>query len=103
MEYIRKLRMILKSVLNAKDEITVIGVLAIPVLRHSFRISKCRLEETTNTTRKTTNNVKEADIDNLYVKTREEGSGLLKIEVAYREELINNVEYVNAKYKNTYL
>ena len=33
MEYTRKLRMILKSVLNAKDDITAIGVLAIPVLR----------------------------------------------------------------------
>ena len=30
---------------------------------------------------------------------REEESGLLQIEVAYKEELNNNVEYLNAKYK----
>jgi hypothetical protein len=55
-EYTRKLRMILKSMLSAKDDITEIGVLVIPVLRYSFRIIKCRLEETKNTTRKATNN-----------------------------------------------
>ena len=57
MEYTRKLRMILKSVLNAKDDTTAITVLAIPVLRYSFRIINRRLEETTNTARKTTRKV----------------------------------------------
>ena len=33
MEYTKKLRMILKSQVNAKGNITAIGVLAIPVLR----------------------------------------------------------------------
>jgi hypothetical protein len=42
--------------------------------------------------------VKEVDIGNLYVKMREEGSGLLQIEVAYKEEVINNLEYLNVKY-----
>jgi hypothetical protein len=32
-EYIRRLRMILKSELNAKNKITAIGALAVPVLR----------------------------------------------------------------------
>ena len=49
--------MILKSVLNAKDDIIAIRVLAIPVLRYRIRIINCRLEETKNTTRETTNNV----------------------------------------------
>jgi hypothetical protein len=48
---------ILKSVLNAKDNITAIAVLAIPVLRYSCRIINRRLEETTNTARKTTRRV----------------------------------------------
>jgi hypothetical protein len=44
-EYSRRLRMILKSELNAKNKITAIGTLAIPVLRYSFGIISWRLEE----------------------------------------------------------
>ena len=44
-EYRRRLRMILKSELNAKNKITAVGVLAVPVLRHSFGIIKWRIEE----------------------------------------------------------
>ena len=44
-EYSRKLRMILKSELNARNKITAIGVLAVPVLRYSFGIINWRTEE----------------------------------------------------------
>jgi hypothetical protein len=45
-EYTRRLRMILKSELNAENKITAVGALAIPVLRYSFGIFNWRLEET---------------------------------------------------------
>jgi energy-coupling factor transporter transmembrane protein EcfT len=41
----RRLRMILKSDLNAKNKITAIGALAVPLLRSSFGIINWRLEE----------------------------------------------------------
>jgi hypothetical protein len=44
-EYTRRLRMILISELNAKNKITAIGILAIPVLRYSFGIINWILEE----------------------------------------------------------
>jgi len=44
-EYSRRLRMILKSELNARNKITAIGVLAVPVLRYSFGIINWRTEE----------------------------------------------------------
>jgi hypothetical protein len=44
-EYIRRLRMILKSELNAKNKITAIGALAVPVLRYTFVIITWRLED----------------------------------------------------------
>jgi len=44
-EYNRRLRMILKSELNARNKITAIGALAVPVLRYSFGIINCRIEE----------------------------------------------------------
>jgi len=44
-EYNRKLRMILKSELNARNKITAIGALAVPVLRYSFGIINWRIED----------------------------------------------------------
>jgi hypothetical protein len=44
-EYTRRLRMILKSELNAKNKTTAIGALAVSVLRYSFGIINWRLEE----------------------------------------------------------
>ena len=45
--------MILNSELNAKDKITAIGALAVPVLRYSFGIIKWRIEEIKQIDRKT--------------------------------------------------
>ena len=41
----RRLSMILKSELNARNKITAIGALAVPVLRYSFGIINWRIEE----------------------------------------------------------
>jgi hypothetical protein len=43
-EYTRRLRMILKSELNAKNKTTAIGTLGLPVLRYSFVIINWRLK-----------------------------------------------------------
>ena len=51
-EYRSGLRMILKSELNAKNKITAIGKLAVPVLRYSFGIINWRIEEIKQTDRK---------------------------------------------------
>jgi hypothetical protein len=40
-----------------------------------------------------------ADIDRLYVKSKEGGRGLVQVEVAYKTEIINITEYLNTKYK----
>jgi hypothetical protein len=52
-EYNRRLRMVLKSELNARNKITAIRVLAVPVLRYSFGIINWRLEEIKQIDRKT--------------------------------------------------
>jgi hypothetical protein len=44
MEYTRRSRVILKSKVNAKNKITAIGALAIPVLKYSFCIINWKLE-----------------------------------------------------------
>jgi hypothetical protein len=52
-EYRRRLRMILKSELNARNKITAIETLAVPVLRYSFGIINWRTEEIKQIDRKT--------------------------------------------------
>ena len=52
-EYSRRLRMILKSELNARNKITAIGAPAVPVLRYSFGKINWRTEEIKKTNRKT--------------------------------------------------
>jgi hypothetical protein len=44
-EYGRRIRMILKSELNARNKITAIGKLAVLILRYSFGIINWKIED----------------------------------------------------------
>ena len=98
--------MILKSELNARNKITAIGALVVPMLRYGFGIINWRTEEIKKIDRKTrkmltmykTHHPK-ADIDRLHVKRKEGGRGLVQIEAAYKVEIINIAEYLNTNYK----
>jgi len=105
-EYSRRLRMVLKSELKARNKITAIGALAVPVLRYCFGIINRRTEEIKKIDRKTRKMLTtykmhhpKADIDRLYVKRKEGGRGLVQIEVAYKAEIINIAEYLSTNYK----
>jgi hypothetical protein len=105
-EYSSRLRMILKPELNAKNKITAIGTLAIPVLRYNFGIINWRLEEIKNIDRKTRKiqtmykmHHPKADIDRLYVEGKGGGRGVSQIEAAYKTEIINIAEHLNKRYK----
>ena len=100
--------MILKSELKARNKITAIGALALLVLRYSFGIINWRTEEIKKIDRKTRKMLKmykmhhpKADIDRLYVKRKEGERGLVKIEAAYKAEIMNNAEYLNTNHKKT--
>ena len=105
-EYGKRLRMILKSELNARYKITAIGALAVPVLRYSCGIINWRIEEIKEIDRKTRKmqtlykmHHTKADIHRLYVNRKEGGRGLVQVEVAYKAEIINIAEYLNIEYK----
>jgi len=105
-EYGKRLRMILKSELNARNKITAIGALAVPVLRYSCGIINWRIEEIKEIDRKTRKmqtlykmHHTKADIHRLYVNRKEGGRGLVQVEVAYKAEIINIAEYLNIEYK----
>ena len=98
--------MLLKSELKARNKITAIGALAVPVLRYSFGIVNWRIDEIKQTDRKTRKMLTmykmhhpKADIDRLYEKRKEGGRGLVQVEAAYKAEIINIAEYLNMKYK----
>jgi hypothetical protein len=72
--------MILKSELNARNKITAIGALAVPVLRYSFGIINWRIEDIKQIDKKTRKILTmykvhhpKADIDRLCVKRKEGG------------------------------
>ena len=52
-EYGRRLRIIMKSEVNARNKITTIGAIVVPVLRYSFGIINWRIEEIKQIDRKT--------------------------------------------------
>ena len=94
--------MILKSELNARNKITAIEALAVPVLRYSFGTINWRTEEIKKIDRKTRKMLtmykihhSRADIDRLYVKRKEGARGLVQIEAAYKAEIMNIAEYLN--------
>jgi DNA-directed RNA polymerase subunit L len=98
--------MILKSELNARNKTTANGALMVPILRYSFGIINWRLEEIKQIDRKTRKMLTmykmhhpKADIDRLYVKTKEGGRGLVQVKVAYKTEIINTAEYLHTNYK----
>ena len=81
--------MILKSELNTSNKITEIGALAVPILRYSIGIFNWRTEEIRKIDRKTRKMLTmykmhhpKADIDRLYVKRKEGGTGHVEIEAA---------------------
>jgi hypothetical protein len=105
-KYNKRLRMILKSELNARNKITAIGALAVPVLRYSFGIINWRIEDIKKIDRKTRKILTtykvhhpKADIDRVYVKRKEGGRGLVQVEAAYRAEITGIAEYLNTNYK----
>jgi hypothetical protein len=105
-KYNRRLRIILKSELNARNKITEIGALAVPVLRYSFGIINWRLEEIKQIDRKIIKMLTmykmhhpKVDMDRLYVKGKKGGRGLVQVEAVYKTEVIHIAEYRNTKYK----
>jgi len=105
-EYNRRVRMIMKSELNARNKITAIEALAVPVLRYSFGIINWRTEDIKKIDRKTRKILTvhkvhhpKADIDRLYVKRKEGGRGLVQVKAAYKAEITSIAEYLNTNYK----
>ncbi|KAF2891466.1 hypothetical protein ILUMI_14707, partial [Ignelater luminosus] len=84
-EYIMRVRKVLKSELNSRDKMLVIGEIAVPVLQYSFGVVNWKIKELENIdsqTRKMLTTYKmhhpKADVDRLYTSRKDGGRGLMQ-------------------------
>lgn len=110
-EYYHRLRKILRTQLNAKNKLTAIGSLALPVIQYSFGIINWRVEEIRQLDKKTRKLLTmhgmlhpRADVSRLYLARKLGGRGLKQIEASYENEIFSLVEYMNSmKEQNLFL
>lgn len=103
-EYIRRVRSVLKTQLSAKNKISAIGALAVPVLQYGFAVLDWNITEIRALdvkTRKYLTMYKmhhpSADTDRLYVSRKLGGRGLRQIEAAYKSTIISTKYYLKEK------
>ena len=101
-EYLRRLKVILKSNLNSKNTISAINSRAISIVKYSAGIlgwTVSEIKELDRKTRKmlTLHNMfhKKSDVDRLYISRQEGGRGLISIEDCVLMERNNLFHYVN--------
>ena len=103
-EYYRRVRMVLKTELNAANRFEAINTLAIPVETYSLNIIDWKMSEIKRLDKKTRkllplskmHNPK-ADVDRLYLPRNAGGSGLIQLEATYKTTTIGLDTYL----KNT--
>ena len=103
-EYTRRLKLVLKSDLNAVNKVRAINSLAIPVLNYSFGVidwTKAELRKLDVKTRKYLTLFKihhpKASVDRLYIKREEGGRGLKQIVECHQTALIGLVKYLECQ------
>ena len=103
-EYYRRIRLVLKSELNATNKIDAINTLAVPVVTYSYNIINWKMEELKCLDRKTRKLLTmnkmhhpKADVDRLYLPRTTGGRGLIQIETSYKTTTIGLGTYLNDK------
>jgi hypothetical protein len=102
-EYWRRLKLVLRTELSAKNNIPAIGSLAVPILTYSFGIVNCHQEELQKLDRKKRKltihgqHHPKADVDRLYVPIKQGGRGLMQLEAVHTVEITKLLEYVDRK------
>ena len=84
-EYKRRIKLVLKSELNARNKITTIDTLAVPVILYSSGVIDWKLDEIQNLDRMTRKQLcmnqmlaKKADVDRIYLPCHESGKRIQK-------------------------
>ena len=103
-EYKRRVKLVLKSELNARNKIAAINTLAVPVIVYSYGIINWKLDEIQNLDRMTRKQLcmnrmlaKKADIDRIYLPCPEGGRSLMNLEIEYKATMVGLHKYMTGK------
>ena len=103
-EYKRRIRLVLKSELNARNKIAAINTLAVPVIFYSYRVIDWKLDEIQDFDRMTTKQLcmnwmlaMKADVDRIYLPCQEGGRSLINLEKEYKATMIGLQTYMTNK------
>ena len=94
-EYKRRIRLVMKSELNARNKISALNTLAVPVVTYTFGVIDWKLDEIKALdvmTRKQLHmnrmHAMKADVDRIYLPCQEGGRGLTNLEREYKATMI---------------
>ena len=86
-EYKRRIKLVLKSELNARNKIAAINTLAVPVILYSYGVIDWKLDEIQDLDRMTRKQLcmnwmlaRKADVDRIYLPCQEGGRSLMNLE-----------------------
>ena len=103
-EYKRRLKLILKSELNARNKMTAINTLAVPIVSYSYGVINWKVEDIHNLDRLTRKQLcmnrmlaKKADMDRIYLPYLQRGSGLMNLEKEYKARMVGLFKYMRTK------
>ena len=94
-EYKRRIKLVLKSELNARNKIAAINTLAVPVILYSYGVIDWKLDEIQDLDRMTRKQLcvnqmlaMKADVDRIYLPCQEGGRSLMNLEKEYKATMI---------------
>ena len=100
-EYYHRVRLVLKGDLNAANRFEAINTLAVPIVKHSFNITNCKLSEIKKLDTKTKRPLTihrmhhaKADVNRMYLPRRIGARGLTQLETAYKSTTIGLETYL---------
>ena len=103
-EYKRRIKLVLKSELNARNKIAAINTLAVPAMLYSYGIIDWKLDEIQNLARMTRKQLcmnqmlaMKADVDRIYLPCQESGKSLMNLEKEYKARMIGLQTYITNK------
>ena len=103
-EYKKRIKVVLKSELNARNKIAAINTLAVPVILYSYGVIDWKLDEIQDLDRMTMKQLcmnlmpaKKADVDRIYLPCQEGGRSLMNLEKEYKTKMIGLLTYMTNK------
>ena len=103
-EYKKRIKLVLKSELNARNKIAAINTLAVPVILYSYGVFDWKLNDIQALDRMTRKQLcmnqmlaKKADVDRIYLPCQEGGRSLMNLEKEYKATMIGLQTYMTNK------